>query len=201
MIAIAKDLSVAAGLVVLLLAALEAGFRAGRRAASEADGRSSGQVGAVQGALLGLLGLLLAFSFAAAGGRFLEKQDLIVQEANAIGTAWLRADLLEEPHRSELRAALQRFLGLPEGLRQRQAVLAHGWPANDQRQDYLRGFWVDEAGRQGATVRTAERQDSSMQATLAAADVLVVRPPFDSPRAAGHTVSVVDLPEALGSLR
>jgi hypothetical protein len=106
---IVQDVSVVAGLLLLLLAALEAGFRHGRRAAADADPRATGQVGAVQGALLGLLGLLLAFSFAAAGARFLEKQDLIVKEANAIGTAWLRADLLEEPHRSELRAALRSY--------------------------------------------------------------------------------------------
>jgi hypothetical protein len=105
-----EDLLVAAALFGLLLASLETGFRAGQRsAAREADARASGQVGAIQGAVLGLLGLLLAFSFSAAGGRFLERQDLIVAEANAIGTAWLRADLLAEPHRSELRAALERY--------------------------------------------------------------------------------------------
>jgi len=99
-----------------------------------------------------------------------------------------------------LRAALQRLLGLPEGLRHQQARLAHGWPANDQRQDHLRGFWVREGGERRG-VRTAERQDSSMQATLAAADVLVVRPPFDPPRAPGHPASTIDLREALDSLR
>jgi hypothetical protein len=103
-----QDLAVAAGLLVALLVALEAGFRAGRRAGRLPDA-AGGQVGAVQGAVLGLLGLLLAFSFAAAGARFLERQDLIVAEANAIGTAYLRADLLDEPQRSELRAALQRY--------------------------------------------------------------------------------------------
>jgi molybdopterin molybdotransferase len=98
-----------------------------------------------------------------------------------------------------LRGALQRLLGLPEGLRQQRVPLAHEWLANDQRQDYLRGFWTDEGS--GCRVRTAERQDSSMQATLAAADVLVVRPPFDPPRAAGHPASTIDLREALDSLR
>jgi hypothetical protein len=93
----------------LLLASLEAGFRRGRRASDEGDARAAGQVGAIQGAVLGLLGLLLAFSFSAAGTRFLERQDLIVEEANAIGTTLLRADLLDEPHRSELRAALERY--------------------------------------------------------------------------------------------
>jgi hypothetical protein len=104
-----EELSVAAALFGLLLVSLEAGFRVGRGAAQEGDTAATGQVGAIQGAVLGLLGLLLAFSFAAAGARFLERQDLIVQEANAIGTAFLRADLLDEPHRSELRAALKRY--------------------------------------------------------------------------------------------
>jgi hypothetical protein len=104
---ILQDLLVALALFGLLLAALEFGFRRGRQASD--DGRATGQVGAVQGALLGLLGLLLGFSFAAAGGRFLERQDLIVAEANAIGTSLLRADLLDEPHRSELRDALRRY--------------------------------------------------------------------------------------------
>jgi hypothetical protein len=104
-----QDISVAVGLLVMLLVALEFGFRAGRRAATNTDPQAGGQVGAIQGAILGLLGLLLAFSFAAAGGRFLERQDLIVTEANAIGTAYLRADLLDEPHASELRAALKRY--------------------------------------------------------------------------------------------
>ncbi len=100
----------AAGLLALLSLALELGFRSGRRAsAKEPDARAAGQVGAIQGAVLGLLGLLLAFSFSAAGARFLERQDLIVQEANAIGTATLRADLLEAPHASALRAALRRY--------------------------------------------------------------------------------------------
>ena len=104
-----QDLSIAGGLLAGLLVALEAGFRMGRRAAVEADADRGAQVGSIQGAILGLLALLLAFSFAAAGTRFLERQDLIVEEANAIGTSYLRADLLDEPHRSELRAALKSY--------------------------------------------------------------------------------------------
>jgi hypothetical protein len=102
-------LAVPLGLLALLLAALEWGFRRGRRAVALHDVASSAQIGAVQGAILGMLGLLLAFSFAAAGGRFLERQDLIVAEANAIGTTWLRAELLDEPARSALRAALKDY--------------------------------------------------------------------------------------------
>lgn len=105
---ILEDLCIAGGLFAILLGGLEAGFRAGRRVGGDTN-LAGGQVGAIQGAILGLLGLLLAFSFAAAGARFIERQDLIVAEANAIGTAYLRADLLDEPHRSELRAALKHY--------------------------------------------------------------------------------------------
>ena len=105
-----EDVGVAVALLIAVIVALDAGFRAGRRAArAEQRAEPDGQVGAIQGAVLGLLGLLLAFSFAAAGSRFIERQDLIAREANAIGTSWLRADLLAEPHRSELRAALEAY--------------------------------------------------------------------------------------------
>ena len=98
-----------------------------------------------------------------------------------------------------LRAALQRLLGLPEGLRLATAPLGQSWLANDGRQDYLRGFWSGTDGER--RVLTAARQDSSMQTTLAVADLLVVRPPFDPPRQAGHPVSVIDLRAAFDSLR
>lgn len=89
------------------LAAVELGYRAGRRSPPRETDRS--HLGAVQGALLGLLGLLLGFSFAGATTRFIERQQLIVQEANAIGTAYLRADLLSVEHRQELRSALRAY--------------------------------------------------------------------------------------------
>jgi hypothetical protein len=104
-----EDTAIFAGLLVGLLAALEVGYRSGLRAEPETEGIANRQVGPIEGALLGLLGLLLAFSFAASGTRFLERQDLIVREANAIGTVYLRADLLAEPFRSSLRSALKDY--------------------------------------------------------------------------------------------
>lgn len=102
-----NDLLVAVTLFVSLFVALEIGFLLGRRFAAREGGAGAGQVGAIQGAALGLLGLLLAFSFGGAATRFLDRQDLIVEEANAIGTSLLRADLLPEPKRTELRGALR----------------------------------------------------------------------------------------------
>ena len=105
---------VAAGLLIGLLLAVEAGYRLGLREAT-AEKRSGGneagiQTGAVQGATLGLLGLLLGFSFAGAAGRYIERQDLIASEANAISTGYLRAELLPQPHSEDLQQALREYL-------------------------------------------------------------------------------------------
>ena len=103
------DILIAAGLFGSLIVTLEAGYRFGLHRRQDGDSQAGAQIGAIQGAVLGLMGLLLAFSFAAAGARFLERQDLIVKEANAIGTAYLRADLLPPGHQRELQSALQRY--------------------------------------------------------------------------------------------
>ena len=84
------------------------GNHLGRR--RRGSGLDAAQLGTVQGGLLGLLGLLLAFSFATAAGRFADRQELTLQESNAIGTAYLRADLLPPPHADALRAALKSYV-------------------------------------------------------------------------------------------
>lgn len=94
------------------LAAAELGFRLGtwRRAATSESTRAD--LGITLGGLLGLLGLLLAFTFGMSGARYEERKSLVIEEANAIGTAWLRTDLVPEPMRSEARAALKAYTQL-----------------------------------------------------------------------------------------
>lgn len=60
----------------------------------------------VLGAVLGLLGLLLGFSFAMAVGRHEDRRSLAIEEANAIGTTWLRADFLPDPYKAEAKDLL-----------------------------------------------------------------------------------------------
>lgn len=55
------------------------------------------RAGVVQGTLLGLVGLLLAFGMSMAVARYENRRELVVQEANDIGTAYLRAQMLPEP--------------------------------------------------------------------------------------------------------
>jgi hypothetical protein len=89
------------------LLVLEVAYQFGRRVKPK---EAAPQLATVQGATLGLLGLLLGFSFSGATGRFIDRQDIVVREANAIGTAYLRADLLEPARAGALRATLREFL-------------------------------------------------------------------------------------------
>jgi hypothetical protein len=96
-------------LIALFLLAAEVGFRGGRRHGRRAADRGP-QIGTIQGALLGLLALLLGFSFAMAQSRYDARRALVVDEANAIGTAYLRAQLLPRPEAQEIADALRRYV-------------------------------------------------------------------------------------------
>lgn len=103
-------LSYTLGLFLGMLLLLEVGRRLGRRRiANDPQGASAG-VGPVEGAVFGLLGLLLAFSFSGATSRFDTRRQLIVEEANAIGTAYLRLDLLPASAQPALREVFRRYV-------------------------------------------------------------------------------------------
>lgn len=100
----------AVGLFALLLACLEIGRRIGvRRAAQEGEAARAG-AGVVEGAVFALLGLLIAFTFSGAASRFDHRRTLIVEEANAIGTAYLRLDLLPAAAQGDLRESFRRYV-------------------------------------------------------------------------------------------
>jgi hypothetical protein len=65
--------------------------------------------GAMQGALLGVVGLILAFGLSLAVGRYEDRRAAVVADANAIGTTYLRAQLLAEPARTRSLALLRRY--------------------------------------------------------------------------------------------
>ena len=88
--------AVFAGSVVLFFLSTEAGFRVGRYVNRRKEQIESGSTGLVTGSLLGLVSFLLAFTFGIAAANFSERRGVVLDEANAIGTAWLRADLLTD---------------------------------------------------------------------------------------------------------
>jgi hypothetical protein len=100
----------AVGLVLGMLALLEAGRRIGRYRLSRDEEKARAGMAAVEGAVFGLMGLLVAFTFSGAATRFDARRQLIIEEANAIGTAWLRLDLLPAASQPEFRELLRRYL-------------------------------------------------------------------------------------------
>jgi hypothetical protein len=100
----------AVGLLLGMLLLLELGRRIGaRRIARDPEGGRLG-FGAVDGAVFGLMGLLVAFSFSGAATRFDARRQLVVEETNAIGTAYLRLDLLPADAKRSLQAKFREYL-------------------------------------------------------------------------------------------
>jgi len=92
---------------VILLAALEVGYRIGRwrrKETAETDRKEQGDL--VLTSMYALLGLMLAFTYTFTLSRADLRKQAVIDEANAIGTAFLRAGLAPEPARTELRKAL-----------------------------------------------------------------------------------------------
>lgn len=103
-------LIIAVGLFVGMLILLDVGRRIGARGlARDPEGARAG-TGTVEAAVFALLGLLIAFTFSGAASRFDARRDLIIQETNAIGTAWLRLDLLPASAQPAIRESFRQYV-------------------------------------------------------------------------------------------
>ena len=100
----------AVALFLGILLCLDVGFRWGRRRVSRDSEDAHEGIGAIEAAVFALLGLLLGFSFAGATSRLDTRRQLIVEEANAIGTAYLRLDLLPAAEQPVLRRLFREYL-------------------------------------------------------------------------------------------
>jgi hypothetical protein len=126
--------------LVLMVLFAELGFRFGLRV-PRGRAQHKDTLGGIQGAILGLLGLLLGFTFAMAAGRYDLRRELVLKEANAIGTTYLRASLLPAPHVQPVKDLLRRYVDLrlayypqivdaaafAEGMKQSAAIQAELW--------------------------------------------------------------------------
>lgn len=103
---------IVAGLLACMLIGVELGYRVGHRRSAAASEAIRTQVNTVLGAMLGLLALLLGFTYSLALQRYEERSQTVVAEANAIGTAWLRAQLLPADARSAAQVRLRQYVDL-----------------------------------------------------------------------------------------
>jgi hypothetical protein len=98
------EILVALGLIAGVVAAHELGFLVGSLFRS-ADELLDRQVTLVRASTAAVVAFLIGFAFSGAASRFIVRQDIIVREANALGTTFLRADTIAEPQRDELKCA------------------------------------------------------------------------------------------------
>jgi hypothetical protein len=110
-------------LLLLLLGAAELGYRLARGERREGE-EASAHASAMHGAVLGLLALLLGFTFSLSIDRLEARKALLRDEANVIGTTYLRTQLLPEPMRSRLPPLLRRYMDT------RLELCAHGFESD-----------------------------------------------------------------------
>jgi hypothetical protein len=89
-------------LLIVLLSATEIGFRRGVAVRSQIEDPVKSHYWTLLAGVMGLLALLLAFTFSMASSRYEARKKLLVEETNAIATAYLRSHMLTEPYRSAI---------------------------------------------------------------------------------------------------
>jgi len=104
------DVEIAAAIFFGMLIMLETGKRVGGHLIGRHGDAARTGLGTVDGAIFALMGLLIAFTFSSAWSRFETRRQLIVEEANDIGTAWLRIDLLPPSAQPAMRESFRLYL-------------------------------------------------------------------------------------------
>lgn len=107
-----STVSIAILLLVAMVIFIEIGHRIGRAAKGRPGTAPKEHINGIQAALLGMLALLLGFTLSLSLQRFDSRSAAVVDEANAIGTAWLRAEFLPTSAREEARRRIEDYLDL-----------------------------------------------------------------------------------------
>jgi len=123
-------------ILAVVLLSVECGYRLGRYRRNRHEQEKETPVGTMVGATLGLLAFILAFTFGLAAARFDTRRQVLLDEANAIGTTYLRAGMLPE-RREEIRTLLRNYVNtrleavrpgnIAEGIRQSENIQNELW--------------------------------------------------------------------------
>ena len=107
-----SSVAIALALFVAIIIVNEMGFRVGRFHQDYDDAEVKALTGSVQASVLGLLALLLGFTFSMSMQRFDNRSMALIDEANAIGTAMLRVELLPDIYKAEAAEQLKHYIDL-----------------------------------------------------------------------------------------
>jgi len=95
---------------LLLSAMIEVGYRTALQSRIQQDANRKDQMIAVRDGLFLLVSLLLGFTLALAAPRFAERRLLLIEEANAIGTTYLRASALPQPYHDQAQQLIRDYV-------------------------------------------------------------------------------------------
>ena len=98
------------GTCAVLALALEIGYRLGTWRHAQRPDEKETPVGTMVASILGLLAFVLGFTFSLAASRFDARRQAVLEEANAIGTTYLRTRLLPDPQRAECAKLLREYV-------------------------------------------------------------------------------------------
>jgi hypothetical protein len=107
-----NSLLIAVILFLSMLLVIELGYRIGKKRSAQVTQDAKSHVSAIQSSIIGILALLLGFTFSLSLQRFDERSEAVVLEANAIGTTYLRAQMLPEAVRKEMLLLLRDYVDL-----------------------------------------------------------------------------------------
>ncbi len=99
-------------LSLFILIAFELGYQISKRHGAFKKGVEPGTLGSMVGGLLGMLGFFLAFTFSIATKQHTARKQVVLQEANEIGTAYLRADLIDAKYTTEVKRLLREYVDI-----------------------------------------------------------------------------------------
>ena len=94
---------------LIFLLFFEIGYLIGKLRRTKTDTETANAIGPMTASILGLFAFLIAFSFSMAAQKFDTRKNNVLLEANAIGTAYLRADLLQDPYKSNIKELLREY--------------------------------------------------------------------------------------------
>ncbi len=95
-----------------ILLSFEVGYQISKYSGTRYDKEAVNAISPMVGGLLGMLAFVLAFTFAMAAAQHNLRKQFVLDEANAIGTTYLRADLIDRPHRTEVKKLLQKYVDI-----------------------------------------------------------------------------------------
>jgi hypothetical protein len=127
--------------VLIILVAADSGFRVGEYRRARSEDEKEAPVGAMVGSTLGLLAFILAFTFSLAATRFDMRRSLLLDEANAVGTTYLRAATLPE-RGPEIRALLREYVDVRVAAAQQRVEFTEARRRSEELQNRM---WADAA--------------------------------------------------------